>query len=150
MIIDVRKLKFSGKFLLDFDFKYEPLGDCILIPDAQVDGAVSVTGTLELHEDDVYVDAHIICNIVGKCARCLEDAKYTYEDDFSVKYVRNNPVNDEEGEYLYKSGVVDLRQAVDEFLLINAPKIIYCKDDCKGLCPICGCNLNTKGCDCKF
>lgn len=148
MVIDVIKLIHSGKTQIDFSFDYSSKAE-ILTYGAVIDGPINVTGTLELHEGEVYVDGEISCNIVGKCARCLEDAKYSFATSFSVKYVRSNP-NDEDNEYLYKSGKVDLSQAVDEHMLLNVPTIIYCKEDCKGLCPICGCNLNNNDCDCKY
>ena len=131
MDIDVRKLKFSGKTELDFSFEYNLEENLLMLPDAYVDGPIIVSGTLELHEDDCYVDGEINCKIVGICARCLEKAEYNYAESFSVKYVRNNP-NLEEFEYLYKSGVVNLREVVNEMLMINLPQTIYCKENCKG------------------
>lgn len=149
MVIDVRKLKFSGKTETSFSFEYEPEENLILIPDAYIDGAIKVTGSLELHGDDVYVDGEVNCKIVGKCARCMEDAEYDFTKSFSVDYVRSDPDADKD-EYLYKSGVVDLTEAINELMLISVPSVIYCKEDCKGLCPICGGNLNEKDCNCKY
>ena len=149
MVIDVRKLKYSGKTELSFSFDYEPEENLIIIPDAYIDGSIKVTGSLELHDDDVYVDGEINCKIVGKCARCTELAECDFIKSFSVDYVRDNP-DDDKDEYLYKSGLVDLTLAVNEVILVSAPSIIYCREDCKGLCPICGGNLNEKDCNCKY
>ncbi len=149
MVIDVKKLKISGKYQTDFAFEFTPEENLLLLPDAYIDGSVNVIGTLELHEDDCYVDGTINCKIVGKCARCVEVAEHNFNIEFSVKYVRANP-DLEEFEYIYKSGVVDLRQAVSEIISLNQPQIIYCKEECKGLCPICGSNLNEKDCNCKY
>ena len=148
MVIDVLKLKHSGKTELDFYFEHEVEDNLLLIPDAVIENPIKVSGALELHGDDVYIDGEINCKIVGKCARCLEEAKCDFTENFSVKYVRFNP-DENEGEYLYKKGVVDLRYAVNEILTISAQPVIYCKDNCKGLCPLCGSNLNEKDCGCK-
>lgn len=147
MVIDVRKLKYSGKDSMEFSFDYKFEEDLLLIPNADIDGCLKVSGTLELHGDDVYVDGTVNCKIVGECARCLKLAEYDFTADMSVTFVRANP---DEDDYLYSSGVVDLRQAVKDVFLTNTPPVIYCSENCKGLCPICGCNLNEKGCDCKY
>ena len=127
MDIDVRKLKFSGKTEVDFSFNYFLEENVLMLQDAYVDGPIVVSGTLELHGDDCYVDGEINCKIVGICARCLERAEYNHIESFSVKYVRNNP-NLDELEYVYKSGVVNLREVVNEMLMINLPKAIYCNE----------------------
>ena len=145
MIIDIIKLKSSGKDCLDFSFDYEV--DKSLFTNIVIEKPIKFTGSLQLHKDDVYVDGELDCTIVGECARCLERAEETFISEISITYVRSNPTEDE---YLYKSGKVDLSKAVDDFLVINLPSIIYCKQDCKGLCPVCGCNLNNENCSCKF
>ncbi len=147
MVIDVRKLKYSGKDSMEFSFDYKFEEDMLLIPNADIDGCLKVSGTLELHGDDVYVDGTVNCKIVGECARCLKLAVYDFTADMSVTFVRDNP---DEDDYLYSSGVVDLRQAVKDVFLTNTSPVIYCNENCKGLCPICGCNLNDKDCDCKY
>ena len=149
MVIDVKKLKISGKTQTDFSFEYTPEENLLLLPDAYIDGAINVFGTLELHEGDCYVDGTINCKIVGKCARCVERAEHNFNEEFSVKFVKANP-DLEELEYLYKSDMVALRQAVNEIIMLNEPQLIYCKENCKGLCPICGSNLNEKDCGCKY
>jgi uncharacterized protein len=55
----------------------------------------------------------------------------------------------QEDDYLYRSGVVDLKEAVNDVLLLNMASTIYCKEDCKGLCHCCGVNLNKSKCNCK-
>jgi uncharacterized protein len=146
MKIDVRKLKYSGKFESDFEFDYIPQSDIVLIPDARIDKLVKVKGSLELHNEDVYVDGTVECTIVGKCARCLEDAEYFFKRDFSFKFVLFDA---DEDDYYYKSGVVDLTDAINDVFYTEMVTSIYCNDDCKGLCPTCGANLNKTTCSCK-
>jgi uncharacterized protein len=43
---------------------------------------------------------------------------------------------------------LDLRQAVREQWLLDAPAYGLCRPDCKGLCPTCGTDLNAGDCDC--
>ncbi len=146
MVIDVRKLKFSGKTETDFQFDYQVNPDILTLPGACIDGAVRVTGVLELHGDDVYVDGTIACTIVGECARCLRETRVEFSEEFSVIYATRRQ---DEDDYLYKNGLVDLSLAVDDLMIISLPTVIYCREDCKGLCHTCGKNLNDGSCDCK-
>ena len=43
---------------------------------------------------------------------------------------------------------LDLRPALREQWLLNVPGYALCRDDCKGLCPTCGAELNVGPCDC--
>lgn len=149
MLIDILKLKHGGKTSDNFEFQFLPNESFTLENLAVIDGPIKVNGTLQLHEDEVEVDGEISCLIVGKCARCLEKAVYNFKSGFYATFVRSNP-NLDEDEYLYKRGVVDLTEPVRDFLLANMPSVIYCKDDCKGLCPVCGSNLNEEDCKCKY
>ena len=45
--------------------------------------------------------------------------------------------------------VLDLDALAEEDVVLNLPSKVLCKDDCKGLCPQCGKNLNDGPCDCK-
>lgn len=146
MYIDVRKLKYSGLTSTEFSFEYTPEENLLEFLDAAFGDFIKVYGTLELHTDDVYVDLTVECTIVGECARCLERAEYFFLESAQVKFVRNNP---DEDDYLYKSGVVDLTAAVNDVILTNLPTQILCSENCKGLCSRCGCNLNKGDCNCK-
>jgi uncharacterized protein len=46
-------------------------------------------------------------------------------------------------------GELDLSRCVWEVLLLNLPERAICRDDCRGLCPVCGGNLNEVDCGCK-
>ena len=45
--------------------------------------------------------------------------------------------------------VLDLDALAEEDVVLNLPSKVLCKEDCKGLCPQCGKNLNDGPCDCK-
>jgi len=55
---------------------------------------------------------------------------------------------DEVDEETYRGKVIDLDPLVREQLLLALPRYPVCKDACKGLCPVCGQNLNEKDCGC--
>ena len=146
MIIDVRKLKFSGNLESNFSFEYEKKDELPNFYGIALISPISVSGTSILQGDDVYVDGTIKCKIVGECARCLKKVEREWSCDFSVVYA---VVRQDEDDYLYKNGRVDLTPAVEDAILTSIPTVIYCKDDCLGLCPKCGKDLNDGPCNCK-
>ena len=76
--------------------------------------------------------------------------------DFEVPFsfimeARLEPDAADEGVYpLRPEGeVVDLRPMIREELLLVVPEFPVCREDCRGLCPRCGTNLNESECDCR-
>ena len=83
-----------------------------------------------------------------ECTRCLEPFRGKlnahFEELFHFRYLREN----EDAElFLPESGYMDLGDLVREYLVMEIPYAPVCREDCKGLCPICGKNLNLGPCD---
>ena len=53
------------------------------------------------------------------------------------------------GSALFDGQELDLVDIIEQTLDFKIPASVLCKEDCKGLCPVCGQNLNTKSCDCE-
>lgn len=146
MVIDVKKLKFSGKETCSFYFEYEADDSAITLPDAVYSAPVSVTGTLTLGGNAVFVEGEIAYSLNAKCSRCLADVIFHNVVEFDETYSENK---DDEDAYLYSKGLVDLTEMVNEKLLLSFPYSVLCKEDCKGICVGCGVNLNYEDCKCK-
>ncbi len=145
MILDLRKLKRSGKDQEDFFFEYAPQTELVDIPSCKIDGAVKVTGTVTLTgEHSCYVDGEVVFTIKGECTRCLSDAVNSYVAEFKESIEENNPDG-----YSLKNDTVDLSVIVDDIIAMNVPVSFLCREDCKGLCAGCGTNLNDGECKCK-
>lgn len=87
------------------------------------------------------------CDVVGPCWRCLADARVAIAVDATE--VHDPSSGDPEMESLYvEEDVLDLagwtRDAVAEAL----PPAILCREECRGLCPTCGADLNSTSCAC--
>lgn len=50
----------------------------------------------------------------------------------------------------YRGPQIDLAIGIREAIILSQPSMHLCKDDCRGLCPVCGINLNTEYCSCKI
>lgn len=146
MVIDVKKLKYSGKDTCSFHFEYEADDSAITLPDAVYSAPVSVTGTLTLGGNAVFVEGEIAYSLNAKCSRCLADVIFHNVVEFDETYFENK---DDEDAYLYSKGLVDLTEMVNEKLLLSFPYSVLCKEDCKGICVGCGVNLNYEDCKCK-
>ncbi|HIW57841.1 MAG TPA: DUF177 domain-containing protein [Firmicutes bacterium] len=88
------------------------------------------------------------------CDRCAEEYERGFEFQIFERFRhrdQDEAENDNENpEVTYFSGdSIDLSDIVYSNLILNMPAKNLCKDDCKGLCPICGVNLNDKTCDCS-
>ena len=112
-----------------------------LPPDA--DPPLAPAGDITYHLSAVMAGADLI--VTGKasvplatvCARCLDDITVTIAvKDLCFHFEK---VRDLE---------VDLTDDVREELLLAFPSCFYCSPDCKGICPMCGANLNHASCAC--
>ena len=142
MVIDILKLKQEAGMTSHFLFEYEAKDDLLALPDAHFRGNVILEGDASLVGKELFVEMIVRYVVDCPCSRCLEPAQAKVEYPFSVKYT----LFPEEDAYLYKSGRADLTSAADEAILLSQPTVVYCKPDCKGLCPVCGANLNNTDC----
>ena len=146
MVIDVKKLKRSGKESCSFHFDYEADDSAITLPDAEYSRPVSVNGTLTLGGNEVWAEGDIEYFVSTKCSRCLDDVIFHNIVEFDETFSEDDNAD---GAYLYSRGLVDLTEMVNEKLLLSFPVSVLCKEDCKGICSGCGVNLNHEDCKCK-
>ena len=102
---------------------------------------------------ELLITAETRLSVIIPCDRCLEDVKREFELN-CVKHVDVGLSDAELTEELDESNFIDgYHLDVDKLLsneiLSGWPEKVLCKEDCKGLCPVCGQNLNTKSCDCE-
>lgn len=92
--------------------------------------------------------------VEGVCDRCLETAKFDVAGEVDEYFLFHEPdpssLGEDEDEIDFSlvlpDSTVDLSEALNSALLMETPFIILCKPDCKGLCPVCGNNLNERDC----
>ena len=136
-------MKQEGLSSAEYNFDYDAPNDLIIsLPNAQFKGAVKVNAYVELDGKDVYAEVSLDYVITGDCSRCLESATASIHHEYSAKYC----LFEDEDCYVYKSGKVDLTSSVNEAIIVSQPTVVYCREDCKGLCHICGANLNEVDC----
>ena len=92
------------------------------------------------------------------CSRCLDPLTWPVDAAFDLRYHPHVP-NTGEGEReieeddlttaFYENDAIDLEQLIREQLFLSVPMKPLCGEACRGLCPMCGANLNRGACDCK-
>jgi uncharacterized protein len=91
--------------------------------------------------------------LAGPCMRCLEAAAPTFQIDVrevsQPNEARGRGKREDENDDLIspyvEDGVLDLRAWARDALSLSLPANLLCRDDCAGLCPVCGANLNDAG-----
>jgi uncharacterized protein len=120
--------------------------------DAVPTGPLKVTGRLSAAGSGrFYWHGKIEGDLITPCRRCLADAKVHVQDESHVIFAEegSEETDDPDVQVLdERSSVIDLRSTVREQWLLNAPKYVVCREDCKGLCPTCGHDLNEGPCKC--
>ncbi len=114
---------------------------------------------LRLHKrsDQIVVLGTAGGTVSEECSRCLRrsDRKFSVEfeifcDKIGAQKDRPQP-DEEEGEtYLahHDGRILDIGPVVREAVLLSVPMQALCTEDCRGLCPVCGVNLNEQTCGC--
>lgn len=148
MIINISAV--SGRREASFDFQLnEKLGDEVLGADGAVfTTPVSLEGEVIKEQDIYYVEGTGSVGICMPCSRCLEPVELSVDFKLNEKF-GNNAGDDEEIE-TFSGDSIDLSSAVMRNILAVMPMKVVCSDDCKGLCPVCGQNLNVKDCGCDM
>jgi len=145
-----------------------PPGTLEYAPDIQQIGDLPVQGTADLltehrshntHVDDIRLRAAYTGNFEILCARCVEPVATPLAGDFDLIFRPSaadaNPAErsitpDETEIGYYEASGLLLEDVVREQVLLSLPSRTLCKEDCKGLCPRCGQNLNLATCSCHL
>ncbi|MCI8542467.1 YceD family protein [Acetatifactor aquisgranensis] len=85
----------------------------------------------------------------GACDRCLTEVPVALKLDFERTILSPEAWGEEADDFGFMDGFsLDVETLVHDEILLNWPAKILCKDDCKGICPVCGQNLNERECGC--
>lgn len=109
---------------------------------------ISVRGEVANRAGVVTLSVQVSFPLRVACDRCLEEFTRQYDYTFTHTLVRQ--LQDEWQDYiLVEDGMLDLEELILSDILLELPTKLLCKEDCNGLCPHCGCNLNHQSCDCN-
>ena len=121
----------------------EVLSDPGRFEDVRVEGEFFCTGD---HRISLRADAETTAH--SRCSRCLEPVEVPVRAQIDALYAKE-PDPEDPDLYSFEANALELEDAVRDALLLELPLQFFCKPDCKGLCPVCGVNLNRETCTCQ-
>lgn len=163
MFFEIRDLELHP---IEFSEKFSP-ETIDLAPDYRQVTPVETSGRADLVEEhhgkhkiiqDIRVQGRLATTLESNCARCLEPLTQDVRREFDLLYRPLGAdagrdeisVTDAEAEISYYEGEgILLDDVVREQILLAVPLKVTCREDCKGLCPHCGKNLNQENCSCE-
>lgn len=172
MRVNIDEIKEGG---LDRAWDFSPAElDAMLEGDPagyRASAAAHVTAQLLRMSERVLVKARSAADVAAPCGRCLRPVAVKVPVDFALTLVpdpgpagegpegepdddghdREHPAGSfaaEADEETYQGREIDLDPLVREQLLLALPGYPLCREDCKGLCPACGQDLNERDCGC--
>jgi uncharacterized protein len=120
-----------------------------------------ITGAVKLHRTNqgIFVDGYAEVPVRLECDRCLKNfvhlLRFPLREQFYPTIDVNtgipmpSPSDDELAFPIDHNHLLDLREAIRQNLIVNLPTKPLCREDCAGLCPHCGKDLNEGPCDCQ-
>jgi len=162
MFLDIKDLELRP---LDFEEEFAP-GAIDLGGEARQSTPLKTSGRAELVEEhhgkrkiikDIRLRGRLSAELELQCARCLELVRQQVDREFELLYRPLGAdagrdelsVTDAEAEIGYYQGEgILLEDVLREQVLLALPLKVTCRDDCQGLCPQCGKNLNQERCSC--
>jgi uncharacterized protein len=106
-------------------------------------------------DESLMVDIYLDSTISVPCIRCLEMTDIALKTHFMYLYSLRDKETaaGKDDEHLVRVDMLekqlDITQQVWESLILSLPTNPLCKEDCRGLCPICGASLNKGDCGCR-
>jgi uncharacterized protein len=158
MFLSVKQLEIRK---VEFDESFQP-GE-IDFTDAEVRQAsplvtAGVARMLPNSGGQIRVQGTFRVDLETECDRCLGPAGFHLEDRYDLFY---HPSADEPGSdeveidaggaeiAFYEGEGLELKEVVKEQVLLSLPMQRVCRDDCRGICPVCGSNRNDVPCSCE-
>ena len=134
-----------------FDFALEPAELEISAEELDIAGTVAARGKMSNVGDVLLLQAFMKAEVRRCCGRCLKEFTAVTQAEVVEKFYQASAENIENDAFVYDSDVIDITEPLRESLLLAEPMQALCKEDCKGLCPVCGADLNQGDCGCdKF
>ncbi len=110
---------------------------------------LKVEGRVYNNGQSLTLEAQVSGRMITECARCLDEVEADVE--FSVHELlsqREEGAEEDEDIILFDGYEIELDDIISDHFLMNISGRYLCSEDCKGLCPVCGKNLNHGTCDC--
>jgi uncharacterized protein len=173
MVVQVEQIREGGLTLdqpLSQPFLAQALADAVR-DGFRPEGGAALHATLHRTSGGVLLVGSTDLALISACKRCASEVHLTVPVRFTLNLVRAEPARerpsdageadatdtDFSGSFdlaeadldTYQGKTIDLDPIVREQVLLALPMQVVCREDCRGLCGMCGENLNETACDCE-
>jgi len=140
-----------------FAHTYQPSELSLEDADLRLIEPAEVRGRIRRKGDEVELAGSLRTTLETVCARCLKPVAIPLFADFDERFATSVSWGSEEQHELasddlnlsiFDGTAIDLEQLVREQLVLEKPAQTLCRENCQGLCPVCGADRNTKSCKC--
>ena len=155
MRIELDKLEEQGgKFAQVYEANELPLDE----PDIRLLEPAEVCGRIHRDGKEVELRGRLHTKLEVVCDRCLKPVELPLVTEFKERFVRAvNWAAEEQHELqaedldlaVFDGEGIELDDLVREELLLAVPVNVLCREDCRGLCPVCGIDRNLSDCQCQ-
>jgi uncharacterized protein len=141
-----------------FAHTYQPNDLALEDTDLRLIEPAEVRGQLRRKGDEVELIGSLTTTLETVCARCLKPVPIPFSAEFDERFTtavswrgeeQHELVSDDLNLSIFDGTDIDLDQLVREQILLAKPAQSLCREDCQGLCPVCGADRNTAACKCE-
>lgn len=133
------------------EFKYSIDGSEFTdLPAVLLSESVGVTVTVAVSGGEVLCKMRITAAFAVSCSRCLKEFEFSFDSETQKPVLKDDGLYEEDAVYLDRSFCFDVVDEAYARICFEFPMAPRCREDCKGLCPVCGCDLNEQSCTCDI
>lgn len=148
MVLNLTKIQRGETEALPFEFDYDiPL-------EGQFDTAgiieatpIHIAGKVARIDSEMILELTLTGRLTFRCSRCLEPVVHDLDHQAEKRLTKE--ASDDLETVRYEGYKLDLEETIVEEIVVSLPSQVLCREDCNGLCPVCGINLNQGTCDCE-
>ena len=137
----------NGKIIISEDFVMPKVG--FMGEEFDFSEPLRAEGSITNNSKSLELDMRVTGSVGVHCARCGKPV--TVDVDFPVREIlvrEDEAVSDGEDVVRYQGQKIELDEVIVSDFLLSVPAKYLCSEDCKGLCPHCGADLNETTCNC--
>jgi uncharacterized protein len=155
MLLDLSRLKGDRDHL---ERRFEPATFGRVEEEFRLVGAVDLVADAVRDARQVRLTGRLTAPLECDCGRCLEPFPVPVDVPFDLLFLpasenrgeaEREVADDDLGVAYYREDAIDLAEVMREQFYLALPMKPLCRDDCRGLCPVCGLNRNRETCSCE-
>ena len=148
MLLQLKEVFLNEGGRLDVDYSL-PMNDFEYNGDYPFKSPVEISASAVNRASLVELKVKAVFDYTTRCDRCFEEIgkhlEFTFTHGLAAKLI-----DDENDDYIETADyTLELDEVVISDIILNLPSKMLCREDCRGICPDCGKNLNNGDCGCN-